>query len=392
MSTFNALFVTMVMWVSMAQSHLFHRGEDGSKTWVPAAQTAGLKPDGDDPMVPEPTSPPKMRFDLAKRQAGADTCGYITGDPLESVTCGGGQVCKYNSYAGAVGCCYTTASCSIWTACLGYYSSSAASSADLERTKYCSNSAYPYCAVLSYADPVWAGYTLPYCDSTRTTILFYKSTFGPDTTTPFQTTPRTPISPSTTPFTSPSSSTGSAAPINTSDLPPPVPAPSSESSTPIGAIVGGVVGGIGAIALIGLGIFFLMRRKRSHAAEPAAAPPVQQIAPFPGASPSSPAPTYDFYGAGKPPMSPAVSHYDPSATMSPTISLPPGSPPPPSFVPSHPTPQSGFASPPQSYMAPQSPPPQQPYPQQTYPQYNTNPQTAELPTTKPDGQLHEVHG
>ena len=41
----------------------------------------------------------------------------------------------------------------------------------------------------------------------------------------------------------------------------------SSSSTPVGAIAGGVVGGIVGLALLGLLVWFLMRRKRNNVAE-----------------------------------------------------------------------------------------------------------------------------
>jgi hypothetical protein len=91
---------------------------------------------------------------------------------------------------------------------------------------------------------------------------------------------------------------------------------SSKSSTPVGPIVGGVVGGVAALGLIGLGTFFLIRRNRNGPASTGAAaaggsgpgqqPPMQQQ-PQPGA-PGYPQQTYgyppqqgqEYYGGASP--------------------------------------------------------------------------------------------
>ncbi|USP78297.1 hypothetical protein yc1106_05571 [Curvularia clavata] len=65
----------------------------------------------------------------------------------------------------------------------------------------------------------------------------------------------TPVSTSTISSITPSPTTSS-------------PAPSPKNPTPVGAIVGGVLGGIAALALIGFGTFFLMRRKRTAVSGP----------------------------------------------------------------------------------------------------------------------------
>lgn len=53
------------------------------------------------------------------------------------------------------------------------------------------------------------------------------------------------------------------------------------SKTPIGAIVGGVVGGIAAIGLLGLAVFFFLRRKKQPEPEPQQPPLQQQQPPAP---------------------------------------------------------------------------------------------------------------
>jgi len=91
---------------------------------------------------------------------------------------------------------------------------------------------------------------------------------------------------------------------------------SSKSSTPIGPIVGGVVGGVAALGLIGLGTFFLIRRNRNGAAGasaaaaggsgPAQQPPMQQQQQQPGA------PGYPQQPYGYPPQQ--VQGYYPGGT------------------------------------------------------------------------------
>ncbi|KAI0250841.1 hypothetical protein BJV78DRAFT_1154793 [Lactifluus subvellereus] len=70
--------------------------------------------------------------------------------------------------------------------------------------------------------------------------------------------------PSTTP--SPTPTTPSPTPTTPSPTPTtPSPTPTHRSSSNAGATAGGVIGGVAAIAVAGLAIFFWLRRKRSHA-------------------------------------------------------------------------------------------------------------------------------
>jgi hypothetical protein len=106
----------------------------------------------------------------------------------------------------------------------------------------CSSSAdYPWCAAVPYAgtDTV-SGYTWFDCARSRTSLVAYVnpvntittgSTTNPITTTPIYPIAATPTPPGPTPTT-------------------PAPAP-DQPSAPVGAIVGGVVGGIGKV------VFFL---------------------------------------------------------------------------------------------------------------------------------------
>ncbi len=112
---------------------------------------------------------------------------------------------------------------------------------------------YPHC--IQYTFPDAAGYTLWDCAVARGTGTMFLS----------------PTSSSTTSSTT--STTSSASSTTTIVVPTPTP---SSSSTDVGAIVGGVVGGVAGIALIGLGIWFFMRRsnkkKAANGLHAAAAP------------------------------------------------------------------------------------------------------------------------
>ncbi|KAJ4287511.1 hypothetical protein N0V88_007611 [Collariella sp. IMI 366227] len=209
----------------------------------------------------------------------------------------------------------------------------------------------------------------------------------------------------------------------------------NSSSTPVGPIVGGVVGGVAALGLIGLGIFFLIRQKNKNASEspppiamsavapapsgPGFMPPPGQSpypnqAPPPNMSPMSGATAagpYDpRYSMIKPPMATSVSPMqgEPMNTMG---AYPVNSPPPEMFYPGMQQPGMGMGPPPPHQgmgmgtplppmmnMAPTpSPPPPQPYvpPPQPYGpsqgQYQAyHPQPMELPTQRGDGQAHEL--
>lgn len=149
-----------------------------------------------------------------------------------------------------------------------------------------SDAANPSCATVSYLGSPYSGYTVPICSTEATTILVYYYSFdaeGGSITTPIST------STTTTSTTTSTTTTTTPTPTPTTPTPTPVPTP----STPVGAIVGGVVGGIGKIihqelnllyrcgdnykltffnplaglALIGALVFFLLRRHEKKKAQ-----------------------------------------------------------------------------------------------------------------------------
>jgi hypothetical protein len=112
-----------------------------------------------EPSIPKTTPPPAVHGGLEKR--GTRTCGYREGSPgmdftnypllpllipailtcqrpadLAYTCVNSGSGCLYDESASAIGCCATTAACNIYTACLPRASSAAASTANLDRTRY----------------------------------------------------------------------------------------------------------------------------------------------------------------------------------------------------------------------------------------------------------------
>lgn len=265
-------------------------------------------------VAPLATAAPDAKL-LFKR--GTNTCGYIDGDASQAVTCRAdlGAECLYESGASAIGCCATT-SCDIWTACLPRTSSDATSTADMDRTRYCSNTASPHCAVYLWKDPKWTGYTMAICDSVSTTYSFFPSpqaiADGETTTTSRR---RSSSSSSTT--TSSSSTTTKVGPTSTTAEP-------GGGGAPVGAIVGGVIGGVAVLALLGVGLFFILRRLKQNNNVPPVAPVPQQMAAAPP-GPQGP-PQYPY--SPDPNMKPQMYSGVPSSVPS-MYGPPPGQMPPP---------------------------------------------------------------
>ncbi|KAK4098365.1 hypothetical protein N658DRAFT_221162 [Parathielavia hyrcaniae] len=392
---------------------------------------------------------------MALQKRAVRTCGYVDGDESQSYACAHPDAeCLRNTAASAVGCCGTT-DCFIYTACIPSVSSAIARTINTERTRHCSDSRSPSCATLIYADPTntyLSGYTIPICARVETTYEIYWSPTDALSSTRSSTRRTTTASESedTSEETSEetSSTTGGATgtratttATTTSDPDPPV----AESSTPIGPIVGGVVGGVAALGLLGLAIFFLIRRKKkidaaSVPTNPAAGPAPPGFMPPPGqpggpyshqppppnmaGMPHSPGAFDPHYSMMMKP--PGATGLDPmqqqqqqqdfrASTLS--GSTPGGSPSPvyhpqmqsiaavtPSMMSTvmdgtPPPPHMGMAPPPQQQqqqqyapypgppqMMQQQPPPPQQQQQQQYPGHGA----AELPTQRGDGQVHEL--
>ncbi|KAK5998021.1 hypothetical protein PT974_00390 [Cladobotryum mycophilum] len=242
-----------------------------------------------------------------------NTCGYISGRAGAAYTCGVGASCIFftSSVAGPghIACC-NTAICVAKFQCIDYNEYFSQSKCDNgcaqdAYTLKCTNTAQPYCNTLSFpggvvdvycnnlnitgiqaASTTWSG------ESSRTFAPLVLSGDASSSTRPIQVVP-----------TSSRSSAGSGnspantSPVNTSPVPVPPQTESGGSKTPVGAIVGGVVGGVGGLALIGIAAFFFLRRRK-----PTPAPqPTEQIPP----THQSPPPMQQYQ---QPPQQP---YYDP---------------------------------------------------------------------------------
>ena len=342
------------------------------------------------------------------------------------------DACVYNSHNFFIGCCpETSISCPIPTVC--YDSTQAASfSTDNGYTLWCGNTQYPHCLTHKYAtnDPLFASYTLLGCGVAEgTDTVYYQATDSPDSST------RTINAGNTaTTLTGTNGGGGGIATVTVTGGGSSQTSSSSGggggSSTPVGPIVGGVVGGVGALALVGLAVWLIMRQqnKKKAAAAAAAAPPPaaagaagSQPPPGPGPDGQPPqmaqyppaagywdpnqnqagfAPVYDPRASiAKPPYDTTTSVYNPSWTTSPPGSPPPHSPhspengfnqnntPPPhgqypggyAVQPgSPPTPGSGFPGAPPSTVSPAT--------------QNGQPYVAELPSQRGDGEVRELAG
>lgn len=223
--------VAVSAWLPTAHSSI--AGRDAA-TWTSPAQTFAAYREADVRPAPAPTSPPNAR-DFLKKRANVNTCGYVDADPDQGYVCvASDAVCLYNSVASAIGCCLET-NCNIYTACLPYASSRATATADMDQTRYCSDAAAPYCATLLYADPMWAGYTIPTCYATPTTFLIYASTFAVDGATT--------TGPPGIVFTPTSLRTSGGSPTGTRG--PQTDPVKKKKGVPLGPIIGGAVGGVG---------------------------------------------------------------------------------------------------------------------------------------------------
>ncbi|KAJ9142737.1 hypothetical protein NKR23_g7128 [Pleurostoma richardsiae] len=395
------------------EAKTFKWSQDGLvRRWQPAQETdLGIMPVLG--LSPLPTEPPRLEDRAVfKRSTTDNTCAYVSGDADVPLYCGTDSSCIFNSFVSKIGCCgdgTSATDCRVFTTCYDSTDVSSFSSYD-SAVVYCGSSEYPYCRTHIYEDDLFSGYTLYGCAKTGGSD-FVDYTTSKSTSSSSSSSESSEFSESTT-----STSTTSVDPVIATVT---VPAATSTSaspkkSTPVGAIVGGVVGGVGGLALIGLGAFFLWRHSKKKDSA-AAAPPPAAPGNFPPSQPSyapqgpqppmaqhyqqaPPPPGYAGFAPvqdnrmsmQKPPYAMTSTAYDPNGN---NIS-PPASPPPQGGSPHSPS-VSGYSPTAQSYAQDPSQQQQQ-YPNQPVHYQNpAYPQTSggfahELPTTKPDGQLHEL--
>ncbi|KAI0147115.1 hypothetical protein GGR57DRAFT_516155 [Xylariaceae sp. FL1272] len=270
----------------------------------PARVTQSVTPDATF-QLPTVTDGPDLR-ELLKKRADGDqavligpdnTCGFVNGRPGAPYSCGTDYTCELVSTTlpetstGFVACCSGEV-CGLRETCLDYtqiYSSSLCDNgcfADTFTAK-CTATGAPYCGTVTFFD----GIMDYYCDSNSFSSAqqLYTTYSGEDTdedgrvwstytlTTSSDFTSQTITSSTvsgaqptqTGPFSGGDSDSDSDSDSDNNNT------GSKKSSTPIGAIVGGVVGGVAVLALIGLGIFFILRHKKK-AAPAAPTQPMEQ--------------------------------------------------------------------------------------------------------------------
>ncbi|KAI0602268.1 hypothetical protein F4775DRAFT_231062 [Biscogniauxia sp. FL1348] len=248
--------------------------------------------------LPETTEPPSLQ-ELIRRQEGQtvlvgpdNTCGYFDGRAGAVYSCNAlGATCAFvtTSTIGAVACC-SAGDCGVRVECMDYLDIYISSSCDNgcfadTYTVKCTNINYPYCGTVTFFDGIMDYYcdTLSYSTPQQLYTTYDGETDG-RTFTPVVVT----LSDSTSgtnsdilatdgaaTSTGHSSSSTSGSSSNNSN------SGSSSSSPNVGAIVGGVVGGVALLALLALGIFFIVRhnkkKKNNNSGPPAAQhPEVQQ--------------------------------------------------------------------------------------------------------------------
>ncbi|KAL2169856.1 hypothetical protein VTG60DRAFT_5534 [Thermothelomyces hinnuleus] len=410
--------------------------DDGPR-WVPAQETQLGFMGALDINPPMPTAAPetsRLKKALEARGATDNTCGFVSGVFTASLWCSTTASCVYNSINSHIGCCdeEELSDCLIPTVCYDYTDSKRYSTNN-GLTRWCGNSSYPHCTTYIYQDRVFTGYTLLGCAVAAGTGKVWYTALDTSSTSSSST------SESSTTFfytssTSPSSDSSTSTSSSTSTTTPPVP-PDPDPDTPVGAIVGGVVGGLGAIALIILVVWALLRQRNKQKNAAAAAGVIHPPpAPPAGGGPPhhdphmSQMPPQAYYGAGgaaaggfDPRASIAQSNggttsapYGPSAydQKTATGSSPPGSPPPPSsfgnYDAHHSTPspppqgqqqqygQHGYGNVSPSAVSPATQaggffPQQQQHPQ-AYGADQQGPAPVELPVTRGDGELRELQG
>ncbi|KAL1839977.1 hypothetical protein VTJ49DRAFT_940 [Mycothermus thermophilus] len=362
--------------------------------------------------------------------------------------------CLYNTDAMAVGCCLTTncliiTACVPYTSSAVALTMNTERTRYCSDPDFPHCAVYSYADRTGSL----AGYTIQTCDSVSAThIIYFQPTTRTRTTsdddfftTSSPTNTRTTTSRETsttdtetdtdpTPTTSSRDPSGTSSRQNEDDDD----EPSTSSSAPVGAIVGGVIGGIAAIALLVLAIFFIVRKKKKDddaanvagtGQSPPGAPPATMASTIPPSHPPQspynpypPQPAQVPYsphtpqpGLHNPEMAQYSAYYDPRQSMlkpdgSPmhshlsTAPVSPTSSPPPAYPPQGPAPHNGLGIGGIGMVAPTPPPPSPPNNHGHYMPYNPGPggvaphpphgqfhnTPVEMPTTRGDGQLHEL--
>ncbi|KAH8651141.1 hypothetical protein BX600DRAFT_516732 [Xylariales sp. PMI_506] len=311
-------------------------------------------------MAPEITEGPSVHellrreTDLQVLMAPDNTCGFVGGRVGAAYSCNNVNAkCGIVTAAGVVPC-FTGTSYGFVDNCFDAQAvSTSACDSACQRdvfTLKCTASTAPYCGTVTFQSIV--GVSDYFCDTDSASIpLELQTTYSGETDRTFSvsiltlldasdtiTTTSSTSTTSQTTTTSTGSTTTSTTPAATSSA-----AASSGSSAPVGAIVGGVVGGVAVIALIGFGIWFIMRRNRKRDAVPPQQPqPAYSQVPPGSQPPPGPygAPMQQPYGPGQVGVAPGYAvapggAYPGGAEGDNKVS----------YMSSSPTPQSGYSMP-----------------------------------------------
>ncbi|KAI1210644.1 uncharacterized protein F4807DRAFT_459484 [Annulohypoxylon truncatum] len=279
----------------------------------PAQPTDGLIPNPTFSM-PEITLGPDIH-ELARRQTGQtvlvapdNTCGYVNGRVGSAYTCNGlDYTCALvtTSTVGAIACC-DGSDCGLRVTCVDYIDFVYSSACDEDcvsdtYTAKCTHASAPYCGTVT----LFSGISDFFCDtdSASTPQQLYTTysgetgrTFTPvvvtldddDDSSTTRASSETEAAAGSTGTSTASSDNDDSSSSNSSNSG--NSSSKSSKSTPVGAIVGGVVGGVAGLALIGLGIFFLIRhqsqKKKAAAAAAAAAATTPQMQQGPPGAPA----------------------------------------------------------------------------------------------------------
>ncbi|KAH6867777.1 hypothetical protein B0T10DRAFT_419405 [Thelonectria olida] len=206
------------------------------------------------------------------------TCGYLSGEVGVPITCDNGRDCSWEVKALSVIACGTAH----YLQCV---ESSVAADPDQCNdvcqsdiwNLLCTDSDTPYCRTYAYPSDI-LGYK---CASTSVAaIQSVEFTFDGQDNPGFITTTISDEVSSTSSgestqvaVTSSGTSTGPDETSTTTSSTAPAETTHDGNPTPVGAIVGGVVGGVAVIALVVLGIIFILRRRNTN---PPANPPANQ--------------------------------------------------------------------------------------------------------------------
>ncbi|KAJ9144536.1 hypothetical protein NKR23_g5778 [Pleurostoma richardsiae] len=305
-------------------------------SWAPPLETVAVERPYKviDGVSPKPTSPPaRGRFAMVPElrrdeSVGTDTCGYLT-DQWVPMTCGSGYTC---TNSGSIRDCCEGGDCAtstFATACMDWTACPTSSHPGTYCCTY--ETKYPYCITYFWQTTATPNrvFTFYNCGAKQVAgqeFLWPTLSTSDSSTSSTSSSTTSTTSPPTTTTTSTTSTTSST----TTTTIPPNPGP----STPVGAIVGGVVGGVAVIALVVLGVFFIMRRNRNRPAADQPGTTVSSAPPQGGFPPAGGQPETKFVGGPvvtADPNNPYPPAYNPHYSIATTV--PPfqqsGSPPPP---------------------------------------------------------------